>query len=141
MTTQTQITTFDRSACREVGTRIDEALAALAADLGIQITRKGGTFTAGNFTLKIECAVKSADGTVETREAVDFKRLAHLYGLKPEHLGMTFRRMGKTYTVIGIKTRARKYPILCRTSDGKTYKMPEQTVALHLNAETQNGGK
>jgi hypothetical protein len=117
-----KISSFDPSACRTVAARIEAALAPLAKELGIQISTKGGTYSPEAYVLKVECATITKDGEVQTKEALDFKAYA-------------FRYNGSTWTLIGCKPRSRKYPLLCRDEgNGKTYKLPADTVRLHVEA-------
>jgi hypothetical protein len=130
-----KISSFDPSACRTVAARIEAALAPLAKELGIQISTKGGTYSPEAYVLKVECATITKDGEVQTKEALDFKAYAFRYGLDADDLHTTFTRNGSTWTLIGCKPRSRKYPLLCRDeSNGKTYKLPADTVRLHVEA-------
>ena len=51
-------------------------------------------------------------------EADDFNRLAHLYGLEPTDLGKQVELDGVLGTIVGLKPRARRFPILLRRADG-----------------------
>jgi hypothetical protein len=128
------ITSFSAAACRNVSARIEDALAPLAKELGIVITTKGGSYSPEAYVLKVECATVSEDGQVQSKEALDFKAYAFRYGLDADDLNTTFKRGGETYTIVGCKPRSRKYPILCRAENGKVYKLPADTVALHVKA-------
>ena len=68
------------------------------------------------------------DGTAHTKAELDFKRVAHLYGLSPDDFGFTFEYRGSTYTVSGINTRANRYPVQACTSDGTRYKFPASVI-------------
>jgi hypothetical protein len=136
-----RISSFDGAACRAVSAKIEAALAPLAKELGLVITTKGGSYSPEAYTLKVECATVSADGEVQTKESLDFKAYAFRYGLDADDLGATFKRGGDTYTIVGAKPRSRKYPILCRKANGKTYKLPADTVLLHLKASKGKGVK
>jgi hypothetical protein len=112
-----------------------KALDAVAATYGITAAYKGGSYdrNGANATLKFELAAPNAAGVVETREAQDFKSLAHVFGLRPEDLGSKFNVRGTTYQITGLKSRRRKYPISAiRVSDGKAFKFPEATVKRDL---------
>ena len=51
---------------------------------------------------------------------------ANMVGLEPSDFGMEFTQRGDTYTLCGLKTRNRKFPILAKkASDGKIYKFTE----------------
>ena len=80
-------------------------------------------------TIKVEMSATNSDGSVETKEARDFRRYAGRYGLDPDDLGKTFQTYnGTKYEIIGLNTRAKKYPICCLRADGKRYKLTAQEV-------------
>ena len=80
-------------------------------------------------SMKIEMSATNSDGSVETKGARDFSKYAVRYGLDPDDLGKTFQTFaGTEYEIIGLNTRARKYPINCRRTDGKRYKLTAREV-------------
>lgn len=46
-------------------------------------------------------------------------------------LGDEFKYDGKTYTIVGLKPRSKRYPILAKCSDGKTYKLTVELVNMY----------
>jgi len=108
---------------------VEEALDAIAEKHGVTITTGRATYTAQNATMKLEIAAIARDGTVQTKEAVDFAAYAFRYGLSPDDLGKEFRYAGETFEIIGLKTRATKMPILGQSRQtGKIYKFPVNAV-------------
>lgn len=136
-----KISRFDSATCRDVSSRIEAALAPLAKELGIQISAKGGRFSSESYTVKVECATVSEDGNVMTDEAQSFRAYAFSYGLSADDLFTTFVRNGSTWTLVGCKPRSTKWPLLCRDeSNGKVYKLPADTVRLHIEAAKKKAG-
>ena len=116
----------------------DAAIAALekvAADLGLTVEAKGGTYDAGHFTTKFRFCCVGDDGVAITPERENFSKYAEMYDLSPDDLGRTFRSHGKVFTIAGLNTRARKRPILCDADDGKTYTFREDDVRRLLSLE------
>src|SRR5210317_201051 len=114
---------------------VEEALAAVAKKHGVTITTGRGTYTAEWATMKLEIAAIDSDGTVQTKEAVDFVAYAFRYGLSPDDLGKEFSYGGETFEIIGLKTRATKMPILGQSREnGKIYKFPANAVKACLAA-------
>ncbi len=103
----------------------------MAVSIG-QISYTGGEIFP--VTLKVEVAKKGDGGIVESRIARDFKNNAGLYGLEPDDLGKTFEQNGETFTIKGLKTRNRKFPIIAENNKGQSYKFGEQMVKLMLRA-------
>ncbi len=109
-------------------------LEVVADTHGIVLKLGSGTFTPGHATFKLEISTVGESGEVNTKEADDFKRCAHLYGLKPEHLGQTFFQGGREFVVVGCKPRSSSYPILAKNAiNGKTYKLSAKDVARVFN--------
>ena len=134
MTTATKITDINRTTCRLLTDRINEALESLGEELGLSIkVQGGGRFSPTNVTFKVEASVTGEDGEEDNSTmAADFRKQAALYGLQASDLGRTFRQRRSTFTIIGCKPRSYKYPILCRNQNGKVYKFPVDQVKRGL---------
>lgn len=130
-----KITSFDRTNLRLLGAAIDAALAPVATQFGISFNRPGCRFTSDNATMKIEAAVVGNNGQVMSREREDFKEQAPLfYGIPATALDSDFKFRGETYTIIGLKSRSHKNPILGKQkSNSKTYKFSPSMVKAALN--------
>jgi len=122
---------FDRDRVRLLRQQLEAHLKTLADNLDLNIQVGRATFTPNNVTFKMEIAKINNDGVVVNRAVTDFERCALLYGLKPDDLNRTFVMDGKTYKIVGLKTRRSKYPILCECN-GKTFKMSAQMVKMFL---------
>lgn len=127
------IQSIDRSTCRLLRDKINESLQELAQELGVTIEAGNASFTNSNVTFKVNIATKNEDGSVNTKEAEDFRRYAARYGLKPDDLGREFTSNGKRFKITGAKPRASRYPILAeRIPDGKGYKFAPFQVQVAL---------
>lgn len=126
------IKTFDRQACRDVRKELDLALAELGKKLGLSIKSGRGSFTPTDLTIKVECAVIGDGGEVMNKEATEFKQYAKSYGLEPTDLGKKFPFRHDEYTIVGLKGRSYKFPILAKRSDGKIFKFPSKDVLRYL---------
>jgi len=127
------ITQIDRSTCRLLRDKINESLKDLAEELGVNIEAGNASYTNENATVKLKVSTKNIDGTVNSKEADDFKRCASSWGLTPEDLNREFTIHGKTYKIVGANPRASRYPINAkRVSDGKGFKLAAFQVQLAL---------
>ena len=111
------------------------ALKWVFADLekkhGVKVDLGHATIYPSNVVFKLEVCDVATDGTVMTPEADAFKVNAHLFGLKSEDLGRSFRVGLKTYVVKGLRPRAYAKPIICEQG-GKEYIFPAETVKAML---------
>jgi len=120
------ITNFDKPTLRKLRDDLQAAVAAVASQHGININVGNARFDSTTVTFKLNCVTLGSDGVAQTKESKD---LATWY---PQYVGksVTLRGRGKTLagTVVGYKSRGRKYPFLVEASDGKTYKVDENCV-------------
>ena len=125
---------MDRGQAKEVSAEMMKALAKIEKKLGVTFSRGNGSFDANTFSLKITATSNASDGSIQTKEEVDFLANAFMFGLKKEDLGKTFNTSnGRTFRICGLKPRANKYPVLAKSAmDGKVYKFsPYQTGLAH----------
>jgi hypothetical protein len=105
----------------------------IGAALGVKLTLGRCTF-GDTATYKLEAAPLKADGTADTKEMIEFRRWAALFGLKPEYLGKTFRgRDGRKFTVKGLNPKAPKRPVIADRDDGLTFCFPAPVIARALS--------
>jgi hypothetical protein len=121
------ITKLDRTNLKLLRAELDAAVFDVAKKYGISLKFGNARFTESTATIKLDIAVKDADGTVVNRGREDFTRYAEMYGLKPEWLDLTFLSGGKTYKITGLAPNRRKRPVLAETN-GKTYIFPVEAV-------------
>lgn len=126
---------IDRNLIEKVRDDIRPFLEPIGEKHGINLELGRCSYSSGNFTLKLEGSLVGDDGVVLTKEAEDFKKYAHWHGLVPEDLGKTFVHTHVVYTITGLKTRAKKYPITARASNGKEYKFAAGSVRMLLKQD------
>jgi hypothetical protein len=132
MAKKDHIAKFDRKTASAFAKEAEQALQALARKYGVDVSTGSGSYNDSNFTFKITAAVKSSDGTAITREAQAFKANARWIGLQESDLGRSFTSRGKTFTITGYNTRAKRMPILAKDENGKGFKFEVDTVKMLL---------
>jgi len=116
--------------CRDVLNQIFAENKDHLGACGIAVSLGNGSFDTGLVKFQTVCADVNADGTVETPERSDYKKLAESYDMKVEWLDKTFTtNMGEDYIVRGLKPRSKNAVVVERVSDGKLYKMRDSSVA------------
>ena len=127
----TQITSFTRPVVKELRDEVTAALESVGKRYGITLKVNGIRYDDNMFSTKVEARL-GTDTNEHARN--DWENNCRLFGLAENDFGKKFIQDGEEFTVVGIKPRSPKYPILCRTRLGKVYKMSSSIVgpALHL---------
>jgi len=90
------------------------------------------------WTVIDKCLAKSRDAEVKKAREI-FSAAANAakqewavncwrFGLTPAQFGATFLFRNKSYTIIGIKARSPRFPILACNAQGKAYKFPADVI-------------
>jgi hypothetical protein len=79
-------------------------------------------------TLTITAARIVDGGVVVSKERSDYTAYARAFGLPLDLLGQKVLLGGKQLMVVGLKTRARKMPVLLEDVHGKRFKAPVESV-------------
>ena len=118
---------FDKPTLKIVREALADALDGLQEELGIKL--KIGTnisFDANTFTTKLTGSLFSHDPLAE-----DWEKYAHVYDLDVTWLGKQFPSNGKTFTIVGLDTKKRKYPVIASCGD-QQYKFPAGVVIKRM---------
>lgn len=133
-----KLTMFDRVICRAVSDAVEEALKPVADRFGVQIKTKGGTYTPGNYLLRLEIATIGDDGQVHTQAVEDFRKYAPAFGLEPDDLGREFRTGRGRYRITGLSSYRPKFPINgVDVVTGKPFKFTLEMVKKGLAREKE----
>jgi len=125
-----KVTSFNRQNIRQINSELEAVIKQVAEKYGLEVKLGNTRFTGDNFTTKVQVATVAEGGITMSKEATDFNRYKTILGINMD-LGQEFQRSGKTFTIVGLKPRSKKYPILAKCSDGKTYKLPVDLVNMY----------
>lgn len=139
------IKAFDKTNLKQLRDDLDAAFAQIRAKHGVVIEVGRISYAADRATTKITM-IAATDATsaapndpIAAKLAVaqaDFKRTAPAFGLKPEQFGTILKHGRSSYKLVGLNTRAGKFPVLgTDVSNGQTYKLPESILASIQSAE------
>jgi len=124
-----QITNINAAALTTLDAEIRAAIAPIAEKYGVEFRRGRGVYGGANGSLKIEISTIGDDGKAITQEAEDYKRYASWHEMDPTALGREFSVGIYRYTIVGLKPKSPKYPVIGRRiSDGKEYKFTPSVV-------------
>ena len=132
---ETTIRQLDRSTVAYIRKHLEAALQPLAEQLGVAIDLGGCTFEVSNCRFQLKIAVRDAGGKAITEETESFKHNAKLFGFEPADLGKEFIYQGQSYTICGLRLKSRKYPVIGRAGNGKSYKFPCRAVLEALGRQ------
>lgn len=112
--------------------RINDALAELGKELGVQFEAGNGSYDASGLTGHFKLLIKSRslDGLVIDQERADFTTLAKLYDMEPAWIDQPFPFNGKQVKITGLRSKATKNNV--RIEDvrtGKVYVAPSIQIA------------
>ena len=119
---------FDNPTLKTVREAVAAALDGLQEELGIKLKIGNISYSADQFTTKLTGSLWSHDPLAE-----DWERYANIYDLDVTWLGKKFLCNGKTYTVVGLDTKKRKYPVIASCGN-KQYKFPADVVIKRMVA-------
>jgi len=114
-----------RERVRKLRDKIDGKLKGLD---GLHVIVGSARYSETSVTFKVELAVVDESGEVQDRTAQAFRRYASCYGLDPDLLGKKVRIRNKAFTVTGLNTRAKKYPVQAKDERGQAYKLALEDV-------------
>lgn len=135
---------MSKTVTKEQVVRIQDAMRTTLASLleaeGLMLTRGSAKYgDEGSLTFRF-CAVDEDENGVNlaSPEAQDFLNYAHTYeGGRPTQLGgvWTNRMSGEEFRVIGLRLRARKYPVLAESlRDGRKVGLPDSAFRTITDA-------
>lgn len=136
-----KLTQINKQALKSINADVASALKAVEEKYGISVNIKNAHYTDGTTgDAKLMYSIVSADGNTMTEEATAFKERIQYWGdealgqqLTADHLFQTFT-LGdfdsrRTFKVVGLRTRARKQPILAlEVSSGKEFIFTYESV-------------
>lgn len=112
---------LDRATVRVKMDALEEAIRAKASELGLNVEKVSGSFSATDLNLRVKMTDASDDAQEKLSDRADHE--AELLGLNKK-VGDSFTTWGgKTYTITGINLRRRKYPVSVEGPQGGRYKM------------------
>ena len=126
-----KVTNFDKPTVKAIRMAMDKALATVEKEYGITIKTGNARFSGDEVTFKVKANTMGNDGTVNTREANMWNLYADMNGLGHLSVGDTVNLQGKSFTIAGWNTRARKSPVNITDAQGRGYKCSVDMVKMY----------
>ena len=126
-----KVTNFDKPTVKAIRMAMDNALAKVEKEYGITIKTGNARFSGDEVTFKVKANTMGNDGTVNTKEANMWDLPADMNGLGHLKVGDTVNLQGKSFTIAGWNTRARKSPVNITDQNGRGYKCSVAMVKMY----------
>ena len=126
-----KISNFDKPSIKAIRVAMDKALAKVEKQYGVKISTGNARFSAAEVPFKVKANVIGTGGVVKTKEAQAWEIYAASQGLGHLNVGDTIQLQGKSFTIAGYNTRARKSPINITDSNGRGYKCSVAMVKMY----------
>ena len=126
-----KVTNFDKPTVKAIRMAMDKALATVEKEYGITIKTGNARFSGDEVTFKVKANTMGDNGTVNTREANMWNLYADMNGLGHLSVGDTVNLQGKSFTIAGWNTRARKSPVNITDAQGRGYKCSVDMVKMY----------
>ena len=126
-----KVTNFDKPTIKAIRMAMDNALATVEKEYGITIKTGNARFSGDEVTFKVKANTMGDNGTVNTREANMWNLYADMNGLGHLSVGDTVNLQGKSFTIAGWNTRARKSPVNITDAQGRGYKCSVDMVKMY----------
>jgi hypothetical protein len=117
MTTKTNISRFTPRECDLLRTEFNSAVKELSEKYGINIQLGSMKYSDKEITSKVTFQVLGEGGENEAEKQSFMRHCSYYADLTPEDFGRTFTHQGKSYKIVAINTKKRKFPIICETAD------------------------
>ena len=126
-----KVTNFDKPTIKAIRMAMDNALATVEKEYGITISTGNARFSGNEVTFKVKANTMGEGGQVNTKEAQMFDLYKNSIGLGHLNVGDTINLQGKSFTIAGYNTRARKSPINITDAQGRGYKCSVDMVKMY----------
>lgn len=131
---------MDRQKAQTLVDEINAAAKAIAAAHGMTWAPARCTFDTAALTVKLQLVEAREDGVALTREAQDFIALAFTYGIAADALGKPITSGGRSFRIVGLKSRSRNPILADDASTGRRFKLPAEHVArVYPHRNDRNG--
>ena len=125
-----KINNFDRATARVLREEMNQAFKSIEAKYGITLSAGNISFSNNEASIKVKANTIGDNGQVETKEARNWGVYAEYNGLGGIKVGDTIDLQGKSFTIKGWNTRARKSPIQIEDAQGRGYKCSVSMVKM-----------
>ncbi len=122
------ISHFNQATCRETRSALDAAIRLVSQEFGIRISLGRGTFTEGEFRMKLTCNTLSDGNMTKTLPIIH----TNLLPGTPIGMGTTFKVRTGNFTITKVYPNRPKYKFVATNQNGTRYKFDEASIRKHI---------
>ena len=121
-----------RAYLREFRDKFEQTLNEFGEQESLTLQAKAINYGDNTFNVKVEVTMAGdAEEAAEMQFKAALSKNPWLFkGISEEDYGMTWTTYGTTYKLVGLKPRAKKYPLIVE-KNGQQYKMPMDVFNSH----------
>jgi hypothetical protein len=121
---------FNKVNLKTIRADLNAALKAVEQKHGLTIQLGNIRYSEDDFRMQVKAFATGKGNVADPKEAarIEFEKYAHRFGLIESDFGKKFTVGTITYTICGIKPRAKRYPVIAETAKGTRYKFAASRV-------------
>jgi len=125
------ISNFDKPSLKAIREAMNIALKSVEDQYGIKVNVGNASYSANEVTFKVKANTIGEGGEAITKESRNWALYAGMNGLGHLSVGDEIELQGKTFTIAGWNTRAKKSPVNIKDANGRGYKCSAQMVKMY----------
>lgn len=110
---------FNKTTLVVLRSDLEAVLAEFAAKRGIELTIGNIQFEDNLFTTKLTGGIVNADG-INKADKENWDLNCRFAGCTSDDFGKSFVFEGKIHTIVGWRSKSKKYPVICDCENGRT---------------------
>ena len=121
---------------REISRDVAIALASVGTKHGVSFKTGGVSYTDLYFTFSTKGRFLDATGSTEEADKAEWDAYCGKFGLTPDMFGKMTIVAGKTYKIVAIAPKGRKYSVIGQLGSGGKYKLTADAVRTGLGIKS-----
>ena len=113
----TNITEMNAATITMIQKELNDAMAAVLSEHGLSHSMGRVTYSNDSYSTKLSINV----GDVSDAKKAEYERYAFKFGIPSDSFGKTFTQGSESFTIVGIKPKGKKYPIIAMNKSGKKF--------------------
>lgn len=131
-----KIQKFDNTTLKQLRTYLNNTLKSTPNELGVLIECGNIRYSSDQCTVKLTVTVTGDKSAAQAKKDIaktEFENNAIFFNADPKWFGKTFTSDAEEFKIVGLKVKARRYPILAESlRSHQVYKFPVSQIRSYL---------